>query len=136
MVKLLSNTLLKEGIEGIQAARSSRIVSALFYQDGTRCLAHVPHDPDTHEDFRPTNKLQGSAVSLKDVVEQDVKENPVMIYRKGVSEFPQCGFSSLAVRVLKHYRRVIGGADIIMNMHQGGELKEKLKDIGANQKAE
>ncbi|GKV28186.1 hypothetical protein SLEP1_g37270 [Rubroshorea leprosula] len=30
----------------------------------------------------------------------------------------------------------IGGSDIIMNMHQGGELKEKLKDIGAKQKAE
>ncbi|GKV28189.1 hypothetical protein SLEP1_g37273 [Rubroshorea leprosula] len=71
-------------------------------------------DPDTHEDFRPTNKLQGSTVSLKDVVEQDVKENPVMIYMKGVPEFPQCGFSLLA----------------------SGEPKEKLKDIGANQKAE
>jgi glutaredoxin-related protein len=26
-----------------------------------------------------------------------------MIYMKGVPEFPQCGFSSLAVRVLNHY---------------------------------
>ena len=26
-----------------------------------------------------------------------------MIYMKGVPEFPQCGFSSLAVRVLKQY---------------------------------
>ena len=34
---------------------------------------------------------------------QDVKENPVMIYMKGVPDFPQCGFSSLAVRVLKLY---------------------------------
>lgn len=26
-----------------------------------------------------------------------------MIYMKGVPDLPQCGFSSLAVRVLKHY---------------------------------
>lgn len=30
----------------------------------------VPGDPDTHEDFKPTNKIQSSDVSLKDVVEQ------------------------------------------------------------------
>ncbi|GKV35808.1 hypothetical protein SLEP1_g44020 [Rubroshorea leprosula] len=165
----LSNALLK-GVGGIQAARSSRIVSGSFYQNGNKYFSTVPHDADTHEDFRPTNKLQGSAVSLKDVVEQDVKENPVMIYMKGVPEFPQCGFSSLAVRVLKHYNvplsarniledpelksavkvysnwptfpqifikgEFIGGSDIIMNMHQSGELKEKLKDIGSSQKSE
>jgi len=28
-----------------------------------------------------------------------------MIYMKGVPEFPQCGFSSLAVRVLKQYSK-------------------------------
>jgi len=30
-----------------------------------------------------------------------VKENPVVIYMKGVPEMPRCGFSSLAVRILK-----------------------------------
>jgi len=30
-----------------------------------------------------------------------------MIYMKGVPEFPQCGFSSLAVRVLKHYSKFL-----------------------------
>ncbi|XP_028960123.1 monothiol glutaredoxin-5, mitochondrial-like [Malus domestica] len=34
----------------------------------------------------------------------DVKDNPVMLYMKGVPELPQCGFSSLAVRVLKLYQ--------------------------------
>ncbi|KAL7177162.1 hypothetical protein ACSBR2_030492 [Camellia fascicularis] len=27
----------------------------------------------------------------------------------------------------------IGGSDVILNMHQTGELKEMLKDIAANQ---
>uniref|UniRef100_M1CRX9 Monothiol glutaredoxin-4 n=1 Tax=Solanum tuberosum TaxID=4113 RepID=M1CRX9_SOLTU len=97
----------------------------------------------------------------------DVKENPVMIYMKGVPDLPRCGFSSLAVRVLKEYNapisarniledpelknavkafshwptfpqifingEFIGGSDIILNMHQSGELKEKLNTIVNNQ---
>lgn len=154
-------------LKGVAAARSSRAVSGSFYGYGMRYSTSAPNDPDTHEDFRPTNKVEGGDISLKDVVEQDVKENPVMIYMKGVPEFPQCGFSSLAVRVLKQYdvplsaRNIledaelknavkafshwptfpqifikgefIGGSDIILNLHQTGELKEKMKDIAASQ---
>ncbi|XAR48813.1 hypothetical protein NMG60_11031768 [Bertholletia excelsa] len=91
-----------------------------------------------------------------------------MIYMKGVPDLPRCGFSALAVRVLKEYdvplsaRNIledpelknavkaysawptfpqifikgefIGGSDIILNMHQSGELKEKLKDMAVKQK--
>ncbi|XP_044497157.1 monothiol glutaredoxin-S15, mitochondrial-like isoform X2 [Mangifera indica] len=130
----------------------------------------LPDDPDTHEDFRSTNKVESSGPSLKDVVEQDVKENPVMIYMKGIPENPQCKFSAMAVRVLQQYSvhlsarnilenaelkgavkaishwptfpqifikgEFIGGSDIILNKHQNGELKEKLKDILADQKPE
>ncbi|XP_041019444.1 monothiol glutaredoxin-S15, mitochondrial isoform X2 [Juglans microcarpa x Juglans regia] len=163
MARLLSSMMLK----GIAVSRSSRTVCGSVYHNGMRYSTTVPSDPDTHEDFRPTNKLESSPLSLKDVVEQDVKENPVMIYMKGVPEFPQCGFSSLAIRVLKQYNvplsarnilenpelksavksfsnwptfpqifikgEFIGGSDIILNMHQTGELKEKVKDIAANQ---
>ncbi|KAG6669434.1 hypothetical protein I3843_01G235500 [Carya illinoinensis] len=163
MARSLSSMVLK----GIAVSRSSRTVCGSFYHNGMRYSTTVPSDSDTHEDFRPTNKLESSPLSLKDVVEQDVKENPVMIYMKGVPEFPQCGFSSLAVRVLKQYNvplsarnilenpelkgavksfsnwptfpqifikgEFIGGSDIILNMHQTGELKEKVKDIAANQ---
>ncbi|GMN50058.1 hypothetical protein TIFTF001_019225 [Ficus carica] len=188
MARSLSNILFK-GISGLPAARSGRIVSGSFYQYGMR-YSSTPNEPDTHDDFKPTNKLESSGLSLKDVVEQDVKENPVMIYMKGVPDLPQCGFSSLAVRVLKHYdvplsaRNIlenpelksavkafstkamshlddeqllvlilllldvrvqwptfpqifikgefIGGSDIILNLHQTGELKEKLEGIAAN----
>ncbi|KAK6267936.1 hypothetical protein QUC31_012096 [Theobroma cacao] len=169
MARLFSNAVIK-GIAGLSAARSSTKALGSFYRDGLKYSTTVPGDPDTHEDFRPTNKVQGSPVSLKDVVEQDVKENPVMIYMKGVPDFPQCGFSSLAVRVLKHYNvplsarniledpelktavktfshwptfpqifingEFIGGSDIILNMHQSGELKDKLKGIAASPKSE
>ncbi|XVE89139.1 hypothetical protein DITRI_Ditri19aG0126300 [Diplodiscus trichospermus] len=169
MARLLSNTVFKS-IGTLPTARYSRNVFGSFYENGLKYSTTVPSDPDTHEDFRPTNKVQGSTVSLKDFVEQDVKGNPVMIYMKGVPDFPQCGFSSLAVRVLKHYNiplsarniledpelknavkafshwptfpqifirgEFIGGSDIILNMHQTGELKEKLKGIAASPKSE
>ncbi|KAJ9190077.1 hypothetical protein P3X46_001310 [Hevea brasiliensis] len=169
MARPLSNIMLK-GIAGLSAVRSTRTVFGSFSCNGMRYSTTVPSDPDTHEDFRPNNKLESSGMSLKDIVEQDVKDNPVMIYMKGVPDLPQCGFSALAVRVLKQYNiplsarniledpdlksavksfsnwptfpqifikgEFIGGSDIIMNMHQSGELKEKLQDVAANQKSE
>ncbi|KAG6424870.1 hypothetical protein SASPL_115292 [Salvia splendens] len=157
MARSLASILYK-GIAAVPAASST--VSGSFYQRINRFSTSVPSDSDTHEDFRPTTKVT-SDISLKDIVEQDIKENPVMIYMKGVPELPRCGFSALAVRVLREYnvplgsrniledlelknavksfshwptfpqifinREFVGGSDIILNMHQTGELKEKLK---------
>ncbi|TXG69235.1 hypothetical protein EZV62_004170 [Acer yangbiense] len=165
MARLLSNMILK-GIGGYPVANSAKIISGSSYHNGMKYFSTVPNDPDTHEDFRPTSKLENQGLSLKDIVELDVKDNPVMIYMKGVPDFPQCGFSSLAVRVLRHYNvpisarniledpeiknavkgfsswptfpqifikgEFIGGSDIILTMHQNGELKEKLKDIATS----
>ncbi|XP_028106702.1 monothiol glutaredoxin-S15, mitochondrial-like [Camellia sinensis] len=107
-----------------------------FNHHGMRYSTTVPNYPDTHEDFMPTNKLQNSDLSLKDIVEQDVNDNPVTIYMKGVPDLPRCGFSSLAqlahVSTDIHQGEFVGGSDIILNMHQTGELKEMLKDIAAN----
>ncbi|XP_010052533.2 monothiol glutaredoxin-S15, mitochondrial isoform X1 [Eucalyptus grandis] len=122
MARALSNHLLK-GITGSPAGCSNRMVSALSIQRGMRYSTTVPNDPDTHDDFKPMDKFQDSTTSLKDVVEQDVKENPVMIYMKGVPEFPQCGFSSLAVRVLKHYNVPLSARNILEN----AELKSAVK---------
>ncbi|KAK7271156.1 hypothetical protein RJT34_26814 [Clitoria ternatea] len=153
--------------KGIASSRSFTTPLTRSCYSGMRHFTTVSNDPDTHDDFKPSNKLHNSNVSLSDVVEQDVKDNPVMLYMKGVPDFPQCGFSSLAVRVLKQYdvplsaRNIledpelknavktfsnwptfpqifikgefVGGSDIILNMHQTGELKEKLKDITSKQ---
>ncbi|XP_042066270.1 monothiol glutaredoxin-S15, mitochondrial-like [Salvia splendens] len=156
MARSLASILYK----GIAAVPAASTVSGSFYQRINRFSTSVPSDSDTHEDFRPTTKVT-SDNSLKDIVEQDIKENPVMIYMKGVPELPRCGFSALAVRVLREYNvplgsrniledlelknavksfshwptfpqifingEFVGGSDIILNMHQAGELKEKLK---------
>ncbi|XP_068302620.1 monothiol glutaredoxin-S15, mitochondrial [Pyrus communis] len=167
MARSLSNLLFKGLSFSGSAARPATIAPASFYLSGLRYNTSVPKEPDTHDDFKPTNKLESSDLSLKDLVEKDVKDNPVMLYMKGVPEVPQCGFSSLAVRVLKLYEvplasrnivedpelksavkafshwptfpqifikgEFVGGSDIILNMHQSGELKEKLKDISGSQ---
>ncbi|XP_042010715.1 monothiol glutaredoxin-S15, mitochondrial-like isoform X1 [Salvia splendens] len=158
MARSLANIFYK-GIFAVPAASST--ASGSFYQGILRFSTSVPSDPDTHEDFRPTTKVETSEISLKDIVEQDIKENPVMLYMKGVPEAPRCGFSALAVRVLREYnvpiasRNIledleiknavksfshwptfpqvfingdfVGGSDIILSMHETGELKEKLK---------
>ncbi|KAG8391203.1 hypothetical protein BUALT_Bualt01G0163400 [Buddleja alternifolia] len=73
-----------------------------FYQGIFRFLTTTLNDPNRHEDFRPASKIESSSLSLKDIAEQDIKENPAMIYMRGVLEFPRCGFGALAVRVLKY----------------------------------
>ncbi|ERN14251.1 hypothetical protein AMTR_s00033p00147490 [Amborella trichopoda] len=73
------------------------------YKYGRQWSTTITGDPDSHEDFRPANKLANSGSSVQEVVENDVKGNHIMIYMKGVPEAPRCGFSALAVRVLQEY---------------------------------
>ena len=40
-------------------------------------------------------------MSVQDTIKQQVTSNPVMLYMKGTPQFPQCGFSSRAVQILK-----------------------------------
>jgi monothiol glutaredoxin len=99
--------------------------------------------------------------SLKDKVEELIRENPVLLFMKGTPEQPQCGFSMRVVGVLDSYgveyaaldvlpalqplRQVtaeisdwqtfpqlyvngelVGGADIVEEMDDSGELAELL----------
>lgn len=123
------------------------------------------HEDDTHEDFKPKFKPDAeprSASSVTEQIEQDVKQNPVFLYMKGIPEAPQCGFSNMACRILDAYgaeygtRNVladadiregvkaftqwptipqifingefVGGSDILMGMHQSGELQPLLDE--------
>ncbi|XP_078432378.1 glutaredoxin 4 [Wolffia australiana] len=161
MARALSRIIFRGVSEPSIYYRSSVGVGSFNRERGR--YSTVTGDSDTHEDFQPTRKLEGGNISVKDIVEQDIKENPVMIYMKGIPDAPRCGFSALAVRVLKEYSvpfgarniledqvlkdsvkavsawptfpqifikgEFIGGSDIILNMHQSGELKEKFMGI-------
>jgi monothiol glutaredoxin len=98
---------------------------------------------------------------LRQEIENDIKNNKVVIYMKGTVSQPMCGFSGRAVQILQSYGAAvkghnvlaseelrngikeftnwptipqifingefIGGADIIAEMHENGELSQLLK---------
>ena len=101
-------------------------------------------------------------MSIQDKIRQQVTGNRVVLYMKGTPQFPQCGFSSGAVQILracgvqdfatvnvlqdeevrqgiKEYANwptipqlyvngeFVGGADIMREMYESGELQELLK---------
>ena len=39
-------------------------------------------------------------MDIKDTIREQVTSHPVVLFMKGTAQFPQCGFSALAVQVL------------------------------------
>ena len=101
-------------------------------------------------------------MSVNDRIREQVTSSPVVLYMKGSPAFPQCGFSSSAVQMLKacgvdRFQSVdvladpeirqgikdyanwptvpqlyvngefVGGADIMREMYQSGELQKVLE---------
>jgi monothiol glutaredoxin len=102
-------------------------------------------------------------MDVQDRIREQVTQNPLVLYMKGTPQFPQCGFSGLAVQILKAcgVREIltvdvlsdqeiregikayanwptipqlyingefIGGADIMREMYQNGELQKLLQE--------
>lgn len=100
-------------------------------------------------------------MEVRDKIYEQVSNAPVVLYMKGTPQFPQCGFSSLAVEILKRCGvknmqtvdvladpeirqgvkdyanwptipqlyvngEFVGGADIMREMYQSGELQPLL----------
>ena len=98
---------------------------------------------------------------LRQEIENDIKNNKVVIFMKGTVDQPMCGFSGRAVQILQSYGvpvkghdvlsseelrqgikeftnwptipqifikgEFVGGADIIAEMHENGELAQLIK---------
>ena len=59
-------------------------------------------------------------------IKQQLEENPIVLYMKGSPSFPQCGFSSKAVQLLKQCH-----ADFIaVNVLEDDEIREGIKRYG------
>lgn len=101
-------------------------------------------------------------------IQQQVTQNPILLYMKGSPKLPECGFSAQAVQVLSTYGErfayidvltnpdiraelpkfanwptfpqlwvdgvLIGGCDIIIEMHQCGELQPIIKEAARKHK--
>lgn len=58
-------------------------------------------------------------------IKETVTQNPVVLFMKGTAQFPQCGFSSRAVQLLK----AAGANDIVtVNVLENPDVRQGIKD--------
>ncbi len=63
-------------------------------------------------------------MSIQESIRQTVTENQVVLFMKGTPTFPQCGFSSAAVSILKNL-----GADFVaVNVLADADVRQGIKE--------
>ncbi|WP_297457162.1 Grx4 family monothiol glutaredoxin [Ferrovum sp.] len=63
-------------------------------------------------------------MSIQEIIDQQVKGHPVVLYMKGSPDFPQCGFSAKAVSLL----RQCGVQDFFsVDVLQDPEIRQGIK---------
>jgi monothiol glutaredoxin len=64
-------------------------------------------------------------MDIKEKIRQEVTSHPVVLYMKGTADFPQCGFSALAVQVLN----ACGVQDFhTVNVLADAQIRQGIKD--------
>src|SRR3712207_4579136 len=63
---------------------------------------------------------------VQEWIKETVTKNPVVLFMKGTAQFPQCGFSSRAVQLLK-----ASGADniVTVNVLEDPEVRQGIKEF-------
>ncbi len=64
-----------------------------------------------------------SGNSVFDRIQQEVTDNPVVLYMKGTPMFPQCGFSAAVVKILSDTGVKFKGVDVLTDP----SLREGIK---------
>ncbi len=62
---------------------------------------------------------------VQDKIKQQIKENAVLLYMKGNPMFPQCGFSSQVVNVLKSYDVPFEAINVL----EDDDIRQGIKDF-------
>ena len=63
-------------------------------------------------------------MTIKERIEQQLNEFPILLYMKGTPDFPQCGFSAQVVNALKACSKRFAYVNIL----EDPELRQGLKD--------
>ncbi len=58
-------------------------------------------------------------------IKKDITENDVVLYMKGTSDFPQCGFSGLVVSILKRLNVKFKYVNVLEN----NEVRQSIKEF-------
>ena len=66
--------------------------------------------------------------TLKDRVEELIRENPVLLFMKGTPEQPQCGFSMRVVGVLDSYGVEYAALDVLPALQPLREVTAEISD--------
>ncbi len=66
--------------------------------------------------------------SLKDKVEELIRENPVLLFMKGTPQAPQCGFSMRVVNVLESYGVEYAALDVLPALQPLREVTAEISD--------
>jgi monothiol glutaredoxin len=64
-------------------------------------------------------------MSIQETIQQQVSAHPVVLYMKGTPTFPQCGFSSAAVQMLKN----CGAAFFSVNVLEDADIRQGIKEF-------
>ena len=64
-------------------------------------------------------------MDIQETIRQQVTTNPIVLYMKGTPQFPQCGFSANAVRIL----HTLGVKDFLsFDVLRDPDLRQGIKD--------
>jgi monothiol glutaredoxin len=65
-----------------------------------------------------------SAEALKQEIELEIAQHPILVYSKGTSEAPRCGFTLETVNFLKQFNVPFTFIDVLENMEKRQALAE------------
>ncbi len=64
-------------------------------------------------------------MDIKERIQAQINEYPALLYMKGTPQFPQCGFSSRVVTIMKR----IGQPFAYINVLEDPEIRENVKHV-------
>ena len=64
-------------------------------------------------------------MEVKDIIQNAINENDVVLFMKGTPDMPQCGFSAMVVGVLNKFDVEFQGVNVL----QSNELRQGIKDF-------
>ncbi len=64
-------------------------------------------------------------MDIKERIQAQINEYPALLYMKGTPQFPQCGFSSRVVTIMKR----IGQPFAYINVLEEPEIRENVKHV-------
>ena len=62
--------------------------------------------------------------SIAEYIQNEIDQNDVVLFMKGVPEQPQCGFSATVVQVLQYMNIPFKGIDVLQDMNLRQGIKE------------